>query len=92
MGLKNCRSLEYLRVVIGPVVLRIGVALNRLVSGVHLKRMCVVVVIPAQMAESTLGRTGFGFQHPPGGSATLVPDIRGPLLACFGARHVTRCT
>lgn len=40
-------------VVIGPEVIRIGVALNRLVSGVHLKRMCVVVVIPAQMAEST---------------------------------------
>lgn len=51
--LKNCRSLEYRGVVIGPVVLRIGVALNRLVSGVHLKRMCVVVVIPAQMTEST---------------------------------------
>lgn len=53
LGLKN--TVEFwgiLGVVIGPVVLRIGVALSRLVSGVHLKRMCVVVVIPAQMAES----------------------------------------
>lgn len=52
LGLKNYRSSENLGVVIGPVVLRIGVALSRLVSKVHLKTMCVVMVIPAQMAES----------------------------------------